>query len=255
MVEKKDKKKPSKKKVKKQVENKNIKKQVQNKKGMKQSQTVIVNLGKKGGKSSAPRTAPTPKPPIIINPTISIPYYIPQMEKVAPENIKIQEPVAPVESVASVAPIREKKPNIKVTPVAPIRERKPKIKITPVVSIREKKPNIEVAPVEQVVSVEPVAPVAPVEPVAPVTSVKEKKPKREVPIAMPIEEELEEYVKGNTPIFAGKAVNAPRRGRPPNTDVQNAIARERRNELARQRRAIAKQRKAEEIIRMEVQEI
>lgn len=185
MVEKKDKKKPSKKRVKKQVENKNVKKQTQNKKGMKQSQTVIVNLGKKSGKSSnAPRTAPTPKPPIIINPTISIPYYVPQMEKVLPENIKIEAPVA-----------------VKENTVAPV---------------------------------------------------KEKKPKREVAVAVPIEEDA---VSNDKPVYAGNAVNAPRRGRPPNTDIQNAIAKERRNELARQRRAVEKQRMISEVIQMEGQDV
>lgn len=57
--------------------------------------------------------------------------------------------------------------------------------------------------------------IAPVEPVAPVVN---KKRKTEVPVAV-AQEKFDEEVP-----FAGNAINAPRRGRPPYTDAQKAIA-------------------------------
>ena len=199
MVEKKDKKKPSKKRVKKPVAKKQIdKKSITNSQNdnINQRQSVVVHLGKNTYRKRATVSKSTSKqastPNVIVSPTISIPYYIPRVEQVYPENIKIQEPVA-----------------VKENTVAPVKENT-------------------------------------------VASVKEKKPKREVPTAVPIEEDV---VSNDKPIFAGNAINAPRRGRPPNTDVQNAIAKERRNELARQRRAVEKQRMISEVIQMEGQDI
>lgn len=60
--------------------------------------------------------------------------------------------------------------------------------------------------------------IAPVEPVAPVAPVVNKKRKTEVPVAV-AQEKFDDEVP-----FAGNAMNAPRRGRPPYTEAQKAIA-------------------------------